>query len=161
MRSGLVKAFLYYNASIRFKGGMHLLQNGKYVFPAIIEEEMKLMPHVANAMIYGDGQAYNISLVFPDYDFTASWAAAKGVSAQPEDLVANKEFTGYEVPKRFNFLKNDFSVENNMLTQTLKLKRGVVIEIIWQRATNCIRRVAPSSHHCRQFDPAANHENNG
>jgi long-chain acyl-CoA synthetase len=120
------------------------LQNGKYVFPAVIEEEMKLMPHVANAMIYGDGQAYNISLVFPDYEFAARWAAAKGVSAQPEDLVANKEFTdmmeykitehlkktfgGYEVPKRFIFLENDFSVENNMLTQTLKLKRGVVIE---------------------------------
>ena len=120
------------------------LQNGKYVFPAVIEEEMKLMPHVANAMIYGDGQAYNISLVFPDYEFAARWAAAKNVSTQPEDLVANTEFTdmmeheitehlkkifgGYEVPKKFIFLKSDFSVENNMLTQTLKLKRGVVIE---------------------------------
>jgi long-chain acyl-CoA synthetase len=120
------------------------LQNGKYVFPAVIEEEMKLMPYVANAMIYGDGQAYNISLVYPDYEVAARWAAAKGVSAQPQDLVSNKEFTdmmeyeitqhlkktfgGYEVPKRFIFLTSDFSVENNMLTQTLKLKRGVVVE---------------------------------
>ncbi|MBR9981746.1 MAG: hypothetical protein KFF50_12025, partial [Desulfatitalea sp.] len=78
-------------------------------------------------------------------------AAENGVSAQPADLVANKMFTammarditehlqktfgGYEVPKKFIFLKNDFSVENNMLTQTLKLKRGVVIES-YQAAIN-------------------------
>lgn len=127
------------------------LQNGKYVFPAVIEEEMKLMPHVANAMVYGDGKAYNVSLVFPDYEVAARWAAANGVSARPADLVANEAFTammarditehlkktfgGYEVPKKFIFLENDFSVENNMLTQTLKLKRGVVIES-YQAAIN-------------------------
>jgi long-chain acyl-CoA synthetase len=120
------------------------LENGKYVFPAAIEEEMKLMPLVANAMVHGDGKAYNICLVIPDYEVTARWAAEKGVSAKPEDLVANKDFTdmmnaeinshlkktfgGYEIPKKFLLLKDDFTVDNGMLTQTLKLKRRVVVE---------------------------------
>lgn len=120
------------------------LENGKYVFPAIIEEEMKLLPQVANALVYGDGKAYNISLVLPDYEVAARWAAGKKVSAEPEALVTNKEFTdmmtaaiakhlkgtfnGYELPRKFVFLTRDFSVENSMLTQTLKLKRPVVLE---------------------------------
>jgi hypothetical protein len=79
--------------------------------------------------------------------------AENGVSAQPADLVANEAFTammarditehlkktfgGYEVPRKFIFLENDFSVENSMLTQTLKLKRGVVIEN-YQAAINSL-----------------------
>jgi len=119
------------------------LENGKYVFPSAIEEEMKLLPNIANAMIYGDGKAFNICLVLPDYEVTARWAADKGVSKKPEDLVNNEEFTtmmkdeidthlkktfgGYEIPRKLLFLKEDFTVDNGMLTQTLKLKRRVVL----------------------------------
>jgi len=38
------------------------LSNGKYVFPAVIEEEIKLIPYVANATIYGDGKPYNVCI---------------------------------------------------------------------------------------------------
>jgi len=59
------------------------LSNGKYVFPAVIEEEIKLIPEVANAMVYGDGKPYNICLVLPDFEVAARWAAREGVSADP------------------------------------------------------------------------------
>ncbi len=120
------------------------LSNGKYVFPAVIEEEIKLLPNVANATIYGDGKPYNVCMVIPDFEVAARWADKNGVSAKPEDLIANKTFTdmieneimqhlrktfgGYEIPKRFLFLKEDFTVENGMLTQTMKLKRREVIK---------------------------------
>lgn len=120
------------------------LQNGKYVFPAAIEEEIKLLPNVANAMIYGDGRPYNICLILPDFEVAARWAAAKGLSTLPGDLLANEQFTqmmeqeivahlkktfgGYEVPNRFLFLREDFTVDNGMLTQTLKLKRRAVLD---------------------------------
>jgi long-chain acyl-CoA synthetase len=120
------------------------LSNGKYVFPAVIEEEIKLIPYVANATIYGDGKPFNVCIVIPDFEVAARWADKNGVSGNPRDLLANKAFTdmvenaitqhlrkdfgGYEIPKRFMFLKEDFSVENGMLTQTMKLKRPVVIK---------------------------------
>ena len=119
------------------------LLNGKYVFPAAIEEEIKLLPAVANAMIYGDGKPYNICLVIPDFEVAARWAAEKGVSSRPGDLLANREFTEmieqqiiqiltgtfgkYEIPRRFIFLEEDFTIENRMLTQTMKVKRRVVL----------------------------------
>lgn len=120
------------------------LQNGKYVFPAVIEEEIKLLPSVANAMIYGDGKPYNVCLVIPDFEVAARWAAAKGIPGDRESLLANAEFVAmvekeieahleksvgkYEIPKQFLFVGDDFTVENGMLTQTLKLKRRVVLD---------------------------------
>jgi long-chain acyl-CoA synthetase len=38
------------------------------------------------------------------------------------------KFGGYEIPKRFVFLADDFTTENGMLTQTMKLKRRAVVE---------------------------------
>ena len=94
-------------------------------------------------MIYGDGKPYNICLVVPDFEVAARWAAEKGVSSRPGDLLANREFTEmieqqiiqiltgtfgkYEIPRRFIFLEEDFTIENRMLTQTMKVKRRVVL----------------------------------
>jgi long-chain acyl-CoA synthetase len=120
------------------------LSNGKYVFPAVIEEEIKLLPMVANATIYGEGKPFNVCLVVPDFEAARKWAKEKQVSDSPEEMIMNPEFTamlekeiithlrktfgGYEVPKKFSFLKDDFSVENGMLTQTMKLKRREVVK---------------------------------
>ena len=39
-----------------------------------------------------------------------------------------KKYGGYEIPKKFIFIDEDFTIENSMLTQTMKLKRRVVFE---------------------------------
>jgi long-chain acyl-CoA synthetase len=120
------------------------LLNGKYVFPAALEEEMKLMPLVANAMVYGDGKPYNVCLVLPDFAVAGRWAEREGVSAAPAELLVNekfkmmmeeeikahlkKSFGGYEIPAKYLFIGEDFTIENKMLTQTMKLKRRAVLE---------------------------------
>jgi len=120
------------------------LENGKYVFPAAIEEEIKLIPLVANAMVYGEGRPYNVCLVYPDPAVLGKMAREKGVSGSTAELMANaeivgmveneieshlkKKFGGYEIPKKYLFLGDDFTLENGMLTQTLKLKRRVVVK---------------------------------
>jgi len=38
------------------------------------------------------------------------------------------KYGGYEIPKKFIFLAEDFSLENGMLTQTMKLKRRNVFK---------------------------------
>jgi long-chain acyl-CoA synthetase len=117
------------------------LLNGKYVFPASIEEDIKLIPLVANAMIYGEGKDYNVCLVVPDF---AVCAKECGKTLDPAAMVADKElckmiedrivetlkgsYGNYEIPKKFIFLAEDFTVDNGMLTQTLKLKRRAVVD---------------------------------
>lgn len=118
------------------------LQNGKYVFPAAIEEEIKLIPYVANAMIYGEAKPFNICLIVPDFEVLGQYARKQGLPSDPQSLSKDESvrdmitreivsrletrFRGYEIPRKFIWVDEDFSIENGMLTQTLKLKRRVV-----------------------------------
>jgi len=38
------------------------------------------------------------------------------------------KYGGYEIPKKFIYLTEGFSLENGTLTQTMKVKRRVVLE---------------------------------
>jgi long-chain acyl-CoA synthetase len=51
--------------------------------------------------------------------------AALGAELEVE---LRKKYGGYEVPKRWAWLREDLSVEDGTLTQTMKLKRRVVYE---------------------------------
>jgi long-chain acyl-CoA synthetase len=120
------------------------LENGKYVFPAAIEEEIKLHPLVENAMIHGEGQAFNVCLVVPDFMVLEKYATEHNLATDPKELVRNEKVTemisgeitkslkgkfgGYEIPRKFIYLSENFTLDNGTLTQTMKLKRRVVLE---------------------------------
>jgi long-chain acyl-CoA synthetase len=134
----------YLHITGRFKDE-YKLENGKYVHPESIENDIKLLRYVANVIIYGEGRLYNVALVVPDFETlktdsrTSAWA--KGT---PEETIANKEctdfisqqitehlrktFGGYEIPQMFLYIAEDFSVNNGMLTQTMKLVRRNVMK---------------------------------
>ncbi|MEA1970629.1 MAG: AMP-binding protein, partial [Thermodesulfobacteriota bacterium] len=120
------------------------LENGKFVFPSSLEEDICLVPYVENAMIYGDGRAYNVCLVIPDFLALEKYAQKNNLPADTEKLVEMEEirdlisgkitdflqdkYGGYEIPKKFVYLTENFSLENGTLTQTMKVKRRVVLE---------------------------------
>ncbi len=120
------------------------LQNGKYVFPGAIEEDIRLLPNIANAMLSGEGKTFNICLVVPDFEVLGNYARQQGLPDEPQQLVQNMQiqdmlsaeitgwlkgkYGGYEIPRKFIFLAEDFTLENGMLTQTMKLKRRVVMD---------------------------------
>jgi long-chain acyl-CoA synthetase len=117
------------------------LENGKYVVPAPLEEELKLSPYIANVMLHGANKPYNVALIVLNEEAIAHWARDQGVElAAPEqnpkvvalieaELAARaKRFKSYERPKRFVLTKQDFTTENGMLTPTLKLKRRNVLK---------------------------------
>ena len=133
--------FLYMTGRIKEQ---YKLENGKYVFHASIEEDIKLLPNVANVMVYGDGKPYNICFVHPDFEVLGQYAKKNNLPCDPAALVTNKAITDmiekqivdflkekygkYEIPKKFLFLVDDFTLENDMMTQTMKLKRRVAIK---------------------------------
>jgi long-chain acyl-CoA synthetase len=121
------------------------LENGKYVFPASIEEEIQLSPWVENVFVYGEGRSHNICIIAPDFKKLSAWAAEKGLEAATSaELVALPEteamiresitaqlkgkFGGYEIPRQFILVEEPFSVDNGMLTHTMKLKRRKVLD---------------------------------
>ncbi len=128
--------FLYVTGRIKEQ---YKLENGKYIFPAALEEEIRTLPGVASAMVTGAGKRFNVALVVPDFVALAERLPSAGMPDDPEKVVARPEvrayfldgittalegkFGGYEIPKKVILLTEDFTVDNGMLTQTMKLKR--------------------------------------
>ena len=133
--------FLYLTGRIKEQ---YKLENGKFVFPAGLEEEIRLVSFVENAMVYGDGKPYNVCLVAPDFEVLGKYAKGHNLSADPGELVKNKDvqnlignaitdalkgrYGNYEIPQKFIFISEGFTTENGFLTQTMKLKRRMIIE---------------------------------
>ena len=120
------------------------LENGKYVFPVAIEEDIKLNHYIENAMIYGEGREFNICLVIPDFITLDKWAEKNNLPKNHAELLKADEtkkfleneilnslkakYGSYEIPKKFIFIDEPFNLENGTMTQTMKLKRRVVFE---------------------------------
>ncbi|MGL2988239.1 AMP-dependent synthetase/ligase [Flavobacterium sp. RSSA_27] len=120
------------------------LENGKYVFPSALEEDIVLLPYVEAAMIYGDGRPYTICVVVPDHAMLRKTAELLHIKTNVEKLIhlpsvqefvgieirksLKNKYGGYEIPKKFIFSDVPFTIENGFLTQTLKLKRRVVLD---------------------------------
>jgi len=120
------------------------LENGKYVFPVSIEEDIKLNHYIENAMIYGEGREFNIAMIIPDFAALDKWAEKNNLPKDHAELLKKEEtkkfleneivnqlkatYGSYEIPRKFIFIDQPFSLENGMLTQTMKLKRRVVFD---------------------------------
>lgn len=120
------------------------LENGKYVVPTPLEEQLKLSAYVLNVMVYGDNKPYNVALVVANVDAVKAWAQENGVSeTAPDKLLAHskvrglfkaeierygEKFKGFEGVKDFALIAEDFTTENNLLTPSLKVKRRSVFE---------------------------------
>jgi long-chain acyl-CoA synthetase len=122
------------------------LENGKYVVPTPLEEQLKLCPFVLNVMVFGDNKPYNVALVVANVPAIEKWAAEQQMTL-PRDAEAllkdervkslmrkeiekyGEPFKGFESIQDFSLLKDDFTTDNGMLTPSLKLKRRKVVEV--------------------------------
>ncbi len=115
---------------------------GKKTAPANIEELLKTIAPVGQAVVIGDRRNYLVALLTLDADKAPAFAKAHGFPADPKALAADSGFNAYlkdqieknvnpklarfESVKRFAVLPEDFSVEGGELTPSLKIKRRIV-----------------------------------
>ena len=98
---------------------------GKYVQPAKVESQLKVIPGVTEAMLVGEGKPFCVALM---------WVIEEnGTSTQDESidravLTMNKQLSHPEQIKRWAILRNDLSIERGDLTGNLKLKRRAVTQ---------------------------------
>jgi long-chain acyl-CoA synthetase len=134
--------FLYITGRIKEQ---YKLENGKYVVPTPLEEELKLSPYIANAMVYGDNKPFNVAIIVANVDALKGWAKKTELGVEdPGALLSHpkvralyekeveqfsKKFKGFESVNGFALIADDFTTDNGMLTPSLKLKRRKVIEV--------------------------------
>lgn len=120
------------------------LENGKYVFPVALEEDICLNHYVQSAMVYGAGREFNICLIVPEANALLAYAKKNDLPTDFKTLTAREDiqkmittgivdalkvkYGSYEIPRKFLFLTELFTLENGMMTQTMKLKRKVILE---------------------------------
>ena len=120
------------------------LENGKYVVPSPIEEQLQLSGYVTNIMVYGEQRPYNVAVIVPDMDALTKWAADHGLgdlsgealleSDTVSDLYQREidrlsgSIKGYEQVRGFVLEDEEFTPENGMLTPSLKVKRKAVLD---------------------------------
>jgi long-chain acyl-CoA synthetase len=115
---------------------------GKNVAPQNLENELKASKFVSQALVIGDKRPYIVALITLDEPELVKWAQARGLTSElslaalsrdtdVRELVdgiverVNADHSRYEQIKKFTILPRDFTMTDDELTATLKLKRRV------------------------------------
>ena len=96
---------------------------GDNISPAKIENLLCANPEIDQALIFGDNKNYLVALIFINKEFNLS---REEIGVIIDDV--NKELTAIEKIKNFHILDEGFTLENNMLTPTMKMKRYVIVK---------------------------------
>lgn len=122
---------------------LYKLENGKYIAPAPLEEQLTLSPYVAQVMVHGADRPYNVALVVPEFGALGEWAQNQGFGGdratllgdpRVEKLIGDEldkqsaDWKGFERVRKFALLPEEFSTANDLLTPTLKIKRRNVVK---------------------------------
>lgn len=125
------------------KKEMFKTSGGKYIAPQVIENQMKQSLFIEQIMVIGEGQKMPAALIQPNFDYIKNWFSQNGIAAE-DDLVSicknqslldeiqkeiddhNQRFGKWEQIKKFELTPEMWSVENEFLTPTMKVKRNTL-----------------------------------
>ncbi len=113
---------------------------GKFVSPARVESALKRSVFIAQAMVVGDGRAFPIALICPNWDLVrVELALDAGLSGADlihrDDVNAflheqvkrrTSDLASFEQIRHFVLIPTEFSVESGELSPSMKIKRRVV-----------------------------------
>lgn len=133
--------FLYLTERIK---DLFKTSNGKYIAPQAIETKLVVDRYIDQISIIADQRKYVSALIVPDYKQVEKYASDHQIAyTDMKDLLQKPEieslfrmridtlqqqFAHYEQIKRFTLLPEPFSMERGELTNTLKIKRAVLLK---------------------------------
>lgn len=125
------------------KKDMIVNDKGDNVAPQKIEGMLTLQPEISQAMVVGDRRPYLVGLIVPDAEWAVEWARANGEKFDMrtlQDLPAfrnalrsavdrvNREVSVIEKVRQIAFADEAFSIENEEMTPSLKIRRHKIRE---------------------------------
>jgi long-chain acyl-CoA synthetase len=115
---------------------------GKYIAPQPIENMIRAIPMVEQAIVIGNARKFPSALIVPSFDALRSYAKSIGLEAKDNAELTRhpriieyfkkkidevtRELAPHEKIKKIALLDREFSVESGELTPTLKVRRKFV-----------------------------------
>ena len=124
------------------KKEMFKTSGGKYVAPALLENQFKQSRFIEQIMVIGEGEKMPAALIQLNFEFVKEWAKRHQITfnsnneiitntnllarIQEEIDAANKNFGKWEQIKKFKITPEVWSIDGGHLTPTMKMKRKVI-----------------------------------
>ena len=114
---------------------------GDNISPSRVEAKLDIEPEIAQSMLYGDFKNYLVAVIVPDKDFAINWAKDNSKNQSFESIVkdedfkkeinevvnkVNKDLSVIEHVRKFILIDHEFTIENSMMTPSMKVRRFVV-----------------------------------
>ncbi|MBP6031484.1 MAG: long-chain fatty acid--CoA ligase [Sphingobium sp.] len=122
---------------------------GDNVSPQKVEGMLTLQDEIAQAMVSGDRRPYLVGVIVPEAEWLGAWAKAHGkADASPAALAAdaalhtalraavdrvNADLSVTERVRQFIIADAPFTIENEMLTPSIKIRRHVIRSVYQER----------------------------
>jgi len=118
--------------------------NGKYIAPQEIETRLVLDKYIEQVAVIGDERNYVTAIIAPSIPALEEYAKKNKIAYESVDELLKssaiieflhtriaeqqKGMANYEIIKRFFLIKKGFAIETGELTNTLKIRRAVVMQ---------------------------------
>ena len=100
---------------------------GDNISPTKIESMLVMEPGINQAIVYGDGEKYLVAIIVIDNSIVNGIQPAKKIIDEALKRV-NHQLSTVEKVKNYIIVDKEFTVENGMMTPSMKIKRYKVLE---------------------------------
>jgi len=123
------------------KKSVFKLSTGKYVAPQVIQNHLNDSPFIEQSVVVGYKRKFCSALIVPNYEAVQQRLKKRGIPrpetnlSENQDVInliqdevdkVNRHLSDWESVKKFVLLENQFTIEADELTPTLKVKRPVI-----------------------------------
>ena len=136
------------------KKDMIVNDKGDNIAPQKVEGMLTLQPEIAQAMVSGDKRPYVVGLIVPDAEWAVEWARANGEKFDLKALQqlpafknavraavdrTNADLSVTEKVRQFAFADEAFTIENEEMTPSMKIRRHKIRERYQERIDGLYR----------------------
>ena len=124
---------------------------GDNISPSRVEEKLNIEPEISQSMVYGDFKNYLVAIIVPDKEQALLWAKNNNKENSLSTIVKDEDYNKtikeiiskvnnnlsvIEQVRKFILIDHEFTIENNMMTPTMKVKRYKIKSVFGDQLEN-------------------------
>ena len=124
---------------------------GDNISPSRVEEKLNIEPEISQSMVFGDFKNYLVAIIVPDKEQALLWAKNNNKENSLSTIVKDEDYNKtikeiiskvnnnlsvIEQVRKFILIDHEFTIENDMMTPTMKVKRYKIKSVFGDQLEN-------------------------